>query len=128
MSVFVESKSRQKHRRSERTIPFVSGEEMVLISIGSDRSFIGKMLDLSEDGTLVYLSDESDMLDAPEQPCALTLYNQGQVFQIESKVARRSSRLIGFEFVNPSPSVLKRIRLKISEMPDWLRVKGQRPE
>ena len=128
MSVLVESKNRQKHRRSERTIPFVSGEEMVLISVGSDRSFIGKMLDLSEDGTLVYLSDESDMPDAAEMPCALTLYNQGQVFQIESKIARRSSRLIGFEFVNPSPNVLKRIQVKISQMPDWLRVKGQRPE
>jgi len=128
MSVLVESKGRQKQRRSQRTIPFISGEEMVLISTGSGPSIIGKMLDLSEDGTLVYVSEASETLDAAETPCMLTLYHQGQVFQVESKVARRSSRLIGFEFMNPSPGVANRIRAKISRMPDWLRVKGQRPE
>ena len=128
MSALVEFKSRQKQRRSERTIPFISGEEMVLISTGSGHSMIGKILDLSYDGTLVYMSEESDTLDAAETPCMLTLYHQGQLFQVESKIARRSSRLIGFEFMSPSPSVANRIRTKISQMPDWLRVKGQRPE
>jgi hypothetical protein len=128
MGVFVESKGRQGHRRSERTIPFVSGEEMVLITSGSDSSIIGKMMDLSEDGTLVYLSEESEMLNDLKPQCTLTLYHRGRIFQIESKVARASSRLIGFEFVNPSSTVMNRIRAKINEMPDWLRVKGQKPQ
>jgi hypothetical protein len=128
MDVLAEFKGRQRQRRSERTIPLVSGEEMVLINTDSGHSIISKMLDLSEDGTLVYVGEESDTLDAMAVRCTLTLYHQGQVFQIESKVARRSSRLIGFEFINPSPSVVNRIRTKISRMPDWLRVKGQSPK
>jgi PilZ domain len=131
MGVLVEFKDRQKQRRSERTVPFISGEEMVLISTGSGHSMIGKMLDLSQDGTLAYVGEEwetLDTLDTLETRCLLTLYHQGQIFQIESKVARRSSRLIGFEFIDPSPIVVERLRAKINQMPDWLRVKGQRPE
>jgi hypothetical protein len=128
MTVVEESKGRRKQRRSERTIPFVSGEEMVLISIGCHRPMIAKMLDLSEDGTLVYLSEESDILDATDTECTLTLYHHEKVFELESKIARRSRRLIAFEFVNPSSTVVNRIRTKITQMGDWMIVKGQKPE
>jgi hypothetical protein len=123
-----ESQGRQRQRRSVRTVPFVSGEEMVLISIGCHTTMIGKMLDLSEDGTFVYLSEESDILDAMDKECTLTLYHQGKIFQLESKIARRSRRLIGFEFVNPSSTVVSHIRAKITQMPDWRRLKGRKPE
>lgn len=122
-TMVAESQGRHKQRRSERTIPFVSGEEMVLISIGCQPTMIGKMLDLSEDGTFVYLSEESDSLDATDTGCTLTLYHQGEVFQLESKIARRSRRLIGFEFVNPPSTVVNRIRTKITQMADWRRLK-----
>jgi hypothetical protein len=128
MSLVAESKDRLDQRRSERTIPFVSGEEMVLINIECGPSIIAKMLDLSEDGTLVYLSEESDILDALETNCTLTLYHQGQMFDVESKLARRSRRLLGFEFINPPSTVLNHIRAKIIRMPDWMRVKGQKPQ
>ena len=128
MTVVGESKGRQKQRRSERTIPFVSGEEIVLISIACHTPMIAKMLDISEDGTLVYLSEESDILDAMDTECTLTLYHHGNVFQVESKVARGSRRLIAFEFVNPPATVVNRIRAKIIQMADWMRVKGQKPE
>ncbi len=127
MTMVAESKGQQKQRRSERTIPFVSGEEMVLISIGCQRSIIAKMLDLSEDGTLVYLSQESDILDAMDTQCTLTLYHREQLFDVKSKIARRSRRLIAFEFINPPSTVANRIRAKIIQMPDWMRVKGQKP-
>jgi hypothetical protein len=122
LTVVGESEGREAHRRSERTIPFVSGEEMVLISIGCQPTLIGKMLDLSEDGTFVYLCEESNILDTMGTECTLTLYHEGKVFQLESKIARRSRRLIGFEFTNPSSTMLNRIRAKITQMADWKRV------
>jgi hypothetical protein len=122
MTMVAESKPRQKQRRSKRTIPFVSGEEIVLISTRSHRSIIGKMLDLSDDGTLVYLGEESDLPDTTETQFTLSLYHQGKVFEIESKLARRSSRLLGFEFIDPSPTLVLRIRAKIVQMQDWMRV------
>jgi hypothetical protein len=128
MTMVGESKGREKQRRSERTIPFVSGEEMVLISIGCHCPMIAKMLDLSDDGTLVYLSEKSDILDAMDTECTLTFYHHGEVFEVESRVARGSRRLIAFEFVNPPATVVKRIRAKIIQMADWMRVKGQKPE
>ena len=94
---------------------------MVLISIGTHRPMIAKLLDLSEDGTLVYLSEESDILDSLGTDCMLTFYDDGNVFELASKIARRSSRLAGFEFVNPKPTALKRIRVKIIQMADWVR-------
>src|SRR5262245_28832709 len=89
-----ESKGRHS-RRSERTMPFLSGEEVVLIA-GRHRSMIAKMLDLSEDGTLVYLTDQPDLdtLDNLDAACTLTLYHRGEVFEVESKVARKSRGLI----------------------------------
>lgn len=41
-------------RRSERVIPVVNDEEAVVIRIGQQQA-LGKMLDLSDGGTLVYL-------------------------------------------------------------------------
>jgi hypothetical protein len=122
-TVVGESHEQHRQRRSERTIPFLSGEEMVLISIGCQPTIIAKMLDLSEDGTFVYLSEESDILDAMDKECTLTLYHHGEVFELESKIARRSRRLIGFEFVNPPSTVVNRIRTKITQMADWKRLK-----
>jgi PilZ domain-containing protein len=121
MTTVCEPKGSKKQRRSERKAPFLSGEEMVLISIGSHRPMIAKLLDLSEDGTLVYLSEESDVLDAMGTDCRLTLYHDGKVFELASKIARRSRRLIGFEFVNPQSTVLKHIRAKIIQMADWVK-------
>lgn len=118
MTVPGESKGRQS-RRSERTMPFLSGEEVVLIG-GCHRSMIAKMLDLSEDGTLVYLSDEPD-LDKLDSACTLTFYHRGEVFEVQAKVARKSRGLIGFEFVNPPAAVVRRIRAKIGRMADWKR-------
>ena len=112
----------QEHRRSERAIPFVSGEETVLISIKNSCPMIAKILDLSEDGTLVYLSGDAESFADEQTQCALTFYSAGQVFDVEAKIARKSHRLVGFEFVTPPPDVAKRIRTKISEMPDWVKV------
>ncbi len=121
MALVSEALIQQKQRRSERTIPFLSGEEVVLIGSPCHRLMIAKMLDLSEDGTLVYLSDDTDSPDAIGTDCKLTLYHRGEVFEIDSKVARRARRLVGFEFINPSPAVASRIRAKIVQMADWMK-------
>ena len=124
MTMLVESKSQARERRSERTIPLVSGEETVLISIGR-HSMIAKLLDFSEDGILVYLGEEFDVLTVGA-PCTLTLYDEGKVFEAESKVARNSHRLIAFEFTNPASPVKSRLRAKITNTSDWMRIKGKK--
>ena len=128
MTMLAEPESGEKQRRSERTIPFVSGEEMVLISAGCHHSIIAKMLDLSEDGTLVYLNEDAPILDPAETQCRLTLYHAGKVFEVDSKVARKSRRLIGFEFINVPSGVVNDLRSKIIHMSDWMRVKGHKPQ
>ena len=94
---------------------------MVLIGIGSQSPLIAKLLDLSEDGTLVYLSEKSEILHTVDTECTLTFYHDGAVFRVESKIARISRRLIGFEFVNPPSTVVKRVRAKIVQMADWVK-------
>ena len=109
-------------RGSERVIPMVTDEEMVVVGCGS-RQFLAKMMDLSDTGTLTY------MLDADADPktgaqCVLSLWHQGNVFAIDAVVARRSGRLVGFQFLpgcENSPFLqVKLIRMEV----EWNRLKS----
>jgi hypothetical protein len=44
----------KEKRTSDRVVPMVSDEEMIVIEMGEQRH-LAKMMDLSDNGTLVYL-------------------------------------------------------------------------
>jgi hypothetical protein len=116
----------QEQRRSDRAIPFISDEETVLIVLDVRRPLISKMLDLSEGGTLVYLVEGPDAGFGENPVCRLMLYHQGEVFAVDSKVARLSGKLIGFEFIDPPLAVVNRIQAKLIQMEvAWMRVQRQ---
>jgi hypothetical protein len=60
-------------RRSERVIPVVSEEEVVLIDSGDGHRTLAKMLDISDGGTLVYLLVDSDIDGDVGDSCTLML-------------------------------------------------------
>ena len=122
----VPSEIPQEQRRSERAIPCISDEETVLIVVGLRRPVISTMLDLSEGGTLVYLVERPEGGLGANLVCRLMLCHQGEVFAVDSKVARRSGKLIGFEFINPPLTVVNRIQAKLIQMEvAWMRVQRQ---
>src|SRR6185295_5492137 len=100
-------------RRSERTIPFVSDEEVVVLHKDGQASVLAKMMDLSELGTLVYLLNEGE---AAPDAATLSVYHQGKVFEVPAKVVRRNGRLIALEFVNPPPEATHEIQSKLIRM------------
>ena len=116
----------EDERRSERAIPFISDEETVLIVFDRLRPLISKMLDLSEGGTLVYLIEGPEDGLGANTVFRLMLYHQGEVFAVDSKVARGSGKLVGFEFINPPLAVVNRIQAKLIQMEvAWMRVQQQ---
>ena len=78
--------SAEEKRGSDRIVPMVSDEEMVVIEVGETRS-LAKMMDLSDSGTLVYLLAETDSVPA-DTLCRLSLYHKGKVFTTSATVAR----------------------------------------
>src|SRR5689334_18628061 len=99
-------------RRSERVIPFVSDEEVVLVHVEENLALLAKMLDLSDVGTLVYL-----LVDTPGPPvgasCALSIYNSGKVIEVTSKVVRSSGRLCAFQFDEMQDEAVQSIAAKL---------------
>lgn len=106
-------------RRSERVIPCVSDEDMVVI----DGKVFAKMMDLSESGTLVYLIEENDLPVAVGSSCALSIYHQGNVFDVLATVMRKTGRLIACQFANVPPDSFHEIQSKLIRMEvDWMRL------
>ena len=120
--------SGEEKRRSERVIPVVSEEEVVLIDAGGHRS-LAKMLDISDGGTLVYLLVDSDIDAGVGDTCTLLLYHQGKVFDASSTILRKSGRLIGFSFGALSPEAWHHIQSKLIRMEiEWTRLKQHAEE
>ena len=112
----------ENKRRSERVIPFVSDEEVVVIRRTGASPVLAKMLDLSEVGTLVYLIAE-ELPDAPGAASEIAVFHQKKVFDIPVTIVRRNGRLIAFEFANPSPEALRDVQGKLISMEiDWMRL------
>ena len=106
-------------RRSERVIPFVSDEEVIVIHQEGRKNVLAKMMDLSEVGTLVYLLEDADLASSAE----LSLYDQGKIFKVTASTTRRNGRLIAFEFVNPPTEVVREIQSKLIRMEvEWMRL------
>jgi PilZ domain len=111
--------SDQDKRRSERVVPFVSDEEVIVIHRDGGKNVMAKMMDLSESGTLTYLLEEADLSGSAN----LSVYHQGKVFQVPATVVRRTGRLIAFEFANPSLEAIREIQSKLIRMEvEWMRL------
>jgi hypothetical protein len=109
-------------RRSERSIPFVSDEEVVVIHQEGQPNILAKLMDLSEHGTLVYLLADSN----PSGSVSLSIYHQGKVFQIPATVIRANGRLTAFEFANLPADSLREIQSKLIRMEvEWMRLSGK---
>lgn len=109
-------------RTSERVIPRGSDEDVVVIDYGGRQS-LGKMLDLSDGGTLVYfLSNAEDNL-GKGAVCDLTLYHGGNAFAIGATVARAHGRLLAFQFGPIDPGSLPHLKAKLIRLEvDWRRL------
>jgi hypothetical protein len=109
----------QDKRRSERAIPCVSDEEMVVIQQVGKATVLAKLMDLSEVGALVYILRDGDA----EGSASLSIYHQGKVFDVPANVIRKNGHLIAFEFVNPAPEAMREIQSKLIRMEvEWMRL------
>ena len=109
--------SGQDKRRSERAIPFLSEEEVVVIH--GAPNLLAKMMDLSDVGTLVYLLSQGDLSEST----TLSICHQGKVFEIPATIARKDGQLVAYEFQNPSADAVREVKSKLIRMEvEWLRL------
>lgn len=115
--------SQEEKRRSDRVIPAISEEEAVLVGIGSEKPVLAKLIDFSELGMLVYLLAQLPEELALDMPCKLTMYDQGAIFDVPSRVVRKTGHLVGFEFMELSQRALHNLQSKLIRMEvEWLRL------
>ena len=109
----------QDKRRSDRVIPFVSDEEVIVVQQEGRKNVLAKMMDLSEVGTLAYLLDDADVAGSID----LSIFHQGRVFQVPATVIRKNGRLVAFEFADPPEESLREIQSKLIRMEvEWMRL------
>ncbi len=114
--------SSDEKRASDRVIPMVSDEEMVVVETGRQRH-LAKMMDLSDTGTLVYTL--SDFEHAPDAECRLSLYHNGKVITVYAGVIRGNGRLVAFRFRNVDYRSATELQAKLIRMEvEWTRLKG----
>jgi hypothetical protein len=110
-------------KRSERVIPFVSDEEVVVIRSEGHTPMLAKIMDLSETGTLVYLLGEGDLTQGEGASSGLAVYHQGKIFEVPAVLARKENRLVAFQFKNLPAEVLLDIQGKLIRMEiEWMRL------
>src|SRR5215468_10476570 len=115
--------TRDHKRRSERVIPFVTDEEVVVIRSEGKSATLAKMMDLGETGTLVYLLGEGDFSDGVGAASSLAIYHQGKIFEVPAIVARKDGRMVAFQFASPSHEVLRDVQGKLIRMEiEWMRL------
>jgi hypothetical protein len=115
--------TRDHKRRSERVIPFVSDEEVIVIRSEGKSSMLAKMMDLSETGTLVYLLGDAEFSDGVGAASSLAIYHQGKIFEVPAIIARKDGRMIAFQFANPPEDVLRDVQGKLIRMEiEWMRL------
>ncbi len=115
--------TRENKRRSDRVIPFVSDEEVVVVRSEGNSPALAKMMDLSETGTLVYLLNDGDFSSGVGATSSLAIYHQGKIFEIPAIIARKDGRMIAFQFKNPPEEVLRDVQGKLIRMEiEWMRL------
>jgi hypothetical protein len=115
--------AKQDKRKSDRVVPFVSDEEVVVIRSEGNAPVLAKMMDLSETGTLVYVLAEEELPGGVASGHSLAVFHQGKVFEIPATIARQDGRLIAFHFASPSPEVLRDVQAKLIRMEiEWMRL------
>ena len=115
--------TRENKRRSDRVIPFVSDEEVVVVRSEGNSPVLAKMMDLSETGTLVYLLGEGDLSSEVGATSSLAIYHQSKIFEIPAIIARKDGRMIAFQFKNPPEEVLRDVQGKLIRMEiEWMRL------
>src|SRR5262249_24401081 len=115
--------TRDYKRRSERVIPFVSDEEVVVIRSEGKSATLAKMINLSETGTLVYLLGDTDFSDPVGAARCLAIYHQGKIFEVPAIVARKDGRMVAFQFANPPEDVVRDLQGKLIRMEiEWMRL------
>ena len=113
----------ENKRQSERVIPFVSDEEVVVIRAEGIAPLLAKMMDLSETGTLVYVLNDGEVSLEAGSLNNLAVYHQGKVFEVPATIARKNGRMIAFHFVDPSADVLRDLQGKLIRMEiEWMRL------
>ena len=114
--------SENEKRGSDRVVPMVSDEEMVVVEWAQKR-WLAKMMDLSDSGTLVYLlSDNEDAVPA-DTLCELSLYHSGKVFTVSATVARANGRLLAFRFRAVDYGTSANLQAKLIRMEvEWTRL------
>ena len=111
--------SAQDKRRSDRVIPFVSDEEVIVIHQDGRKNLLAKMMDLSEVGTLAFLLEDSDVSGSAE----LSVYHKGKVVRLPAGVIRKNGRLVAFEFAKPSVESTRELQSKLIQMEvEWMRI------
>lgn len=111
--------SGEEKRRSERVIPFVSDEEVVVIHQAGRDNVLAKMMDLSDVGTLVYLLADDDIAGS----ATLSIFHMGKVFAVPANAVRKMGRLVAFDFTDPSSDVQREIQTKLIRMEvEWIRL------
>ena len=109
--------SGQDKRRSDRVVPFVSDEEVIVIHQEGRKNILAKMMDLSEVGTLSYLIEDSDLSGSTD----LSIFHKGKIFRVPAGVIRKNGHLVAFEFLNPSAETLHEIQSKLIHMEvEWM--------
>ncbi len=111
--------SGQDKRRSDRVIPFVSDEELIVVHQEGRKNVLAKMMELSELGTLTYLLEDAEIAGSVE----LSIYHQGKICRVPAAVLRNNGRLMAFQFANPSVENFREIQSKLIGMEvEWMRL------
>jgi hypothetical protein len=115
--------TRDHKRRSERVVPFVSDEEVVVIRSENKTATLAKMMDMSETGTLLYVVGDRDFSDGVGAASTLAIYHQGKIFEVPAIVARKDGRMVAFQFANPPEEVVRDVQGKLIRMEiEWMRL------
>jgi hypothetical protein len=102
----------------------VSDEEMVVIEMGEQRH-LAKMMDLSDNGTLVYLLADVEEAIFPGTLCRLSIYHSGKIFIVSAAVIRTNGRLVAFRFQRNDYGTSATLQAKLIRMEvEWTRLKG----
>jgi hypothetical protein len=114
----------EEKRTSDRVVPMVADEEMVVIEMGENRR-LAKMMDLSDSGTLVYLLADLEEAIFPGTLCNLSLYLSGRIFTVSATVIRTNGRLVAFRFQGIDYVTSTKLQAKLIRMEvEWTRLKG----
>jgi hypothetical protein len=116
--------SGNEKRNSDRVVPMVSDEEMVVVEVGEQR-LLAKMMDLSDSGTLLYLLADNESPISAETVCRLSLYHSGKVFTVSATVARTNGRLLAFRFHKVDYGTSANLQAKLIRMEvEWTRLQA----